>query len=391
VRVLLIHNEYRCFGGEQAVVQDIQRVLEANGHETQPFFQTSAGIASFPQKANAFGRGIYNPSSRIAIRRLIAKLRPHVANVHNVFPLISPSVLPELRAQGIPTLMTVHNYRLVCPNGLHLWKDRLCEQCCGGHEYWCAVRNCTGELFKSVGYAFRNYVARRARFFSDNVTLYAPLTAFSKNRLIDAGISEERIAVIPNMVHPGDVPSPNNNGSVVGCVGRVSPEKGIPCLAAAAQHCPSISFQVAGDYSAQPEILSSAPKNMSFLGHLNKEALDEFYTLVKILAFPSICFEGFPGVLLEAMVRGIPVVCSRIGGLPEIVEDGVTGLLFEPGNADELAQKIQFLIDRPSQCREMGERGREKVLREYSPERYYERLMTAFDKALALGPGGALQ
>lgn len=391
MRILLLHNAYGRFGGEQAVVEDIQALLESKGHEVQPFFRTSANIAeTFPAKARAFASGIYSPSSRAAVRRLIAGARPRVANVHNVFPLISPSVLPELRAQGIPSVMTVHNYRLVCPTGLHLYQGRVCEHCCGGREYWCALQNCTGEVFKSVGYALRNYVARRARFFLDNVTLYAALTAFSKGRLMAAGIPEERIVVIPNMVHPGEAPRPSHNGHVVGCVGRVSPEKGIACLVTAAGRCPETRFQVAGDDSAQPDIVSSAPANLSFLGHLDRQRLDAFYASVKILAFPSICFEGFPGVLLEAMVRGIPVVCSRIGGLPEIVEDGVTGLLFEPGNAEELADKIQFLCDRPSVCREFGERGREKVLREYSAERYYERLMAAFDKARALGPGGSV-
>ena len=160
-------------------------------------------------------------------------------------------------------------------------------------------------------------------------------------------------------------------------------------LVSAAQHCPGLSFRIAGDYSAQPEVAASIPGNVLFMGHLDKNDIDKFYASVRILIFPSIWHEGFPGVLLEAMVRGIPVICSDIGGLPEIVENGVTGLLFEPGNAEELAEKIQYLWDRPTLCQEMGLRGREKVMREYSPERYYERLMAAFQRAMELGPGGS--
>lgn len=135
-----------------------------------------------------------------------------------------------------------------------------------------------------------------------------------------------------------------------------------------------------------PGIRHDAPANLEFIGY--RDELSSFYANARIIVLPSICFEGFPGVIAEAMLHAKPVVCSRIGGLPEIVDDGVTGLLSEPGNAEDLAGKIRYLWDRPALCREMGQAGREKVLREYSPEKYYERLMAVYEQAIALGPGG---
>jgi glycosyltransferase involved in cell wall biosynthesis len=146
-----------------------------------------------------------------------------------------------------------------------------------------------------------------------------------------------------------------------------------------------IPFKVAGAYHRLPELPHLAPSNFEFLGHLNSGKLKSFYASCRLIVLPSIGFEAFPIVLVEAMLNGKPVVCSRIGGLPEIVEDGVTGLLFEPGNAKDLADKIRYLWDRPDLCTKMGRAGREKAMREYSPDKYYERLMTAYRKAISLG------
>ena len=134
-----------------------------------------------------------------------------------------------------------------------------------------------------------------------------------------------------------------------------------------------------------PNLTKDVFNNFEFCGHLNGNELRTFYLHSRVFVLPSIWYEGFPNTLLEAMTYAKPVVCSRIGGLPEIVDDGVTGLLFEPGNSDDLAKKIRYLWDRPELCRKMGQAGREKALREYSPEKYYQHLMEVYEKAIELG------
>lgn len=390
MKVLLIHNDYGRFSGEETVVQDVECLLTIKGHKVLRFSRSSVEIGgSVTGKARALFSGVYNRSSRTSLREIIVAERPDVANVHKVFPLISPSVLPELRSCGIPTVMTVHNYRLVCPTGLHFSRGEVCERCNDGNEYWCLLKGCADGPLKSAGYAIRNYVGRKVGFFRNNITLYAPLTEFSKQRLIATGIPEERISVIPNMYHPGSLPADCSGGSVVGYVGRISQEKGIEHLLVAAKACPRLKFQIAGDYSDYRSLVENVPTNVKFLGLLDREGLDAMYANIAVLVYPSIWYEPFGLSIIEAGIRGIPVLCSRIGGIPEIVDDGVTGLLFEPGNAQELAEKVQYLCRRPELRKQMGASGREKVLREHSPDKYYERLMAAFDRAIALGPGGS--
>ena len=150
----------------------------------------------------------------------------------------------------------------------------------------------------------------------------------------------------------------------------------------AARVCDDIQFKAAGSYDLLPHLPGQAPENFEFCGHLNNEQVDKFYANSRIIVLCSICYEGFGLVLLEAMIRGRAVICSRIGGLPEIVEDGVTGLLFEPGKVEDLSEKIRYLWDRPALCQQMGRAGREKAVREYSPKKYYERLIAIYKKAI---------
>lgn len=388
MKVLLVHNYYaNAVDGEATLVHGGRRLLEERGHEVIPFFRCSDEINRMKfGRSRAFVNGVYNWSARKAVREIITLRTPDVAVVHNVFPLISPSVLSECRGRGVPVVMSVNNFRLICPNGLFLTKGHTCEKCAGGREYWCVVNNCEGSILKSVGYAVRNAVAARMRLFMGNVAVYAPMTEFQRNKLISEGFPANRTMVIPNAAWNKTATQHHVAGAYVLHVGRVSPEKGIPTLIAAARQLPRIPFKAAGERTPGWQFLANVPTNYQLLGYVSTPELTKAYMDCRIVVVCSVCYEGFPGVLLEAMSHAKPVICSRIGGLPEVVEDGVTGLLFEPGNTDELAEKIGYLWDRPQLCRRMGEAGRERVRREYSPERYYDRFMTACDKAMRLGP-----
>jgi len=391
MKILMVHNEYGRLSGEEIVVNGVRRLLGEHGHKVISFIRSSAEIETMRWgKARAFFSGIYSRSSRLMMRRLLAKDRPDVVHIHNLFSLISPSILPECRRASVPVVMTVHNYRLVCPNGLHIVRGQVCEKCCGGREWWCVLRNCEGSFPKSFGYALRNYVARKRRFFVDNVTTFAVLTEFQRQRLISEGFPAERIAVIPNMAGK-DGPLADemlgNPGHFVGYVGRISQEKGIRTLLAVARKCPKIPFRAAGGHNGKQQMHMQAPANFQSMGYLDPQSTAEFYDSARIIVLCSVCFEGFPMAIVEAMIHGKPVICSRIGGLPEIVEDGKTGLLFEPGNAVELAKKIRYLWDRPQLCRKMGQVAREKALRENSATKHYERLMAVYRRATELAAG----
>lgn len=387
MKILLVHNAYGRFSGEEAVVEGICSLLRSHGHDVIPFFRSSQEIANMPfGKVRAFFSGVYSFSSMKAMRKLLLGKRPDVVHIHNVFPLISPSILGECRKAGVPVVMTLHNYRLACPRGLHMIDGKICEKCRGGKEYWCVLRNCEDNLCKSFGYALRGYLGRRLRSFSDNVAVYTTMTEFHKERLISEGVPPERICVLTNMVSVNGQANSCATGEYIAFAGRVSREKGLDVLLAAAQKCRHVPFRIAGNHERMAQIVQAVPSNCSFLGHLTGSELQQFYKAARIVVVPSLCFETFGLTVAEAMAWGKPTICSAIGALTEIVDDGITGLLFEPGNVDDLADKIQYLWARPDACMQMGKAGRQKALREYSPEKYYERLMAVYRKAIELGP-----
>lgn len=221
----------------------------------------------------------------------------------------------------------------------------------------------------------------------NNVTLYLAPAHFLKRRLVDAGFPEERIVVLPNMVRVADYGAVLRRGEYVGYSGGFMLNKGIDTLVSAARRT-SLPVRLAGDYSRMPGVVKEAPPNVEFAGWLNPQQLLRFYRNARFLVVPSESYEVCPLVALEAMSNSLPVIASKVGGLPEIVDDGVTGLLFEPGNAEVLAQKMKLLWENPELCRRMGEAGREKARREYSEDVYYERLITVYRRAIALNNAG---
>ena len=383
----MVHNEYGNLSGEEIMVSRIVSVMRAQKHKVTPYYRNSSEIKTGSHKLGAFFCGVYSRKSQQQFRRIIDEDRPEIIQIQNLYPLISPSVLVEARKQNIPVVMRCANYRLICPNGLFFSKGEICERCSGGKEWWCLLRNCERSVFKSLGYAFRNYYARVNRLYLDNVTCYYAQTEFQRQTMIKNGFVPERIFVIPNMVET--TKESNDNGDCICYVGRVTPEKGVVDLVNAAKILNNAKFRAVGSYHQMIDLVNTAPENIEFCGHVDRDKISSFYAESRIIVMCSTCYEGFPSTILEAMMKGKPVVASRIGGIPEIVDDGETGLLFEPGNAQDLAKKIQRLWDDPRLCRKMGKAGREKALREYSPSRYYQRLMRVYDKALEFGPGGS--
>ncbi len=381
--ILLVHNDYGIFSGEEHAVETIAKLLESRGHSISWFRRSSVEIGdSISKKTQALFTGIYSRESRKRMAQILDSEPIDLVQVQNLYPFISPSVLPVCKERRIPVVMRCPNYRLFCPTGLHLSHGKVCERCLGGREWHCVMQNCMEDIPKSIGYAARNAVARITGMIMDNVTLFMVLSEFQKNRFIDGGIPAERVVVLPNMAPAVVGPAGDVVGETVAFVGRVSEEKGIREFLGAARRLSGLRFSVAGSNERIPQASLHAPANLRFEGFLVGKALDDFYAKCRMLVLPSKCFEGFPNVIATAMLHRKPVIASRIGVIPEIVDDGVTGLLFEPGDVTELVEKIEYLWKRPDLCREMGRAGWQKARAEYSEKVFCTRLEEIYDKAL---------
>jgi glycosyltransferase involved in cell wall biosynthesis len=405
--VAIVHNAYGRISGEETAIENLTALLEKRGITVHRFSRSSAEIGPGGLgKISAFFSGLYNPFARKAFRQFLKESKPDIVHIHNLYPLISPSILPACKTFGVPVVMTVHNFRLACPNGLLMSHEEICHRCLGGKEYWCMLRNCENSFFKSTGYALRTMTARILRFYYKHVSHFICVSEFQKNILIREGLPANRVSVMANplslsnslgddsaeglRVHPPSIPplkggknaDDSVGGGYVAYVGRISPEKDVSALMEAARGLLDTPFKCAGDYQRMPELPWKKPANCEFLGQLNAEEIAKFYSNARMVVFATRCYEGFPTVLLEAMSHGLPIVCSRIGGLPEIIEDDATGLLYEPGNAKELAEKIRMLWNDPALCLRMGKAGRKKLEEQYSPDRLLDQLLGIYEKVI---------
>ena len=390
MKVLQVYNNYRSGGGgETAVVMQTRDILRKHGHSVRMLERDSRTITSLSGKAAAFASGMYSFRAKREMADIIQTDRPELVHVHNLYPLFSPSVLVACREMSVPVVMTLHNYALTCPSWHHVRGGVVCQRCVGGREHWCVIHNCRENIFESVGYALRAATSRRLRLLVDNVTLFIALTEFAKQQLLSAGFEDKQIVVMPNGVSLPDGSADPTTGSYAGFIGRLSSEKGISTLLDAGR-ITGIPIHIAGEGPERPQLSHDAPKNVEFAGQLNRTGVSAFYREARFIVVPSKWFEGFPLVIAEAMSQGLPVIASRIGGLPEIVEDGVTGFLFEPGNAEDLAIKMRSLWENPVLCQQMGRAALQKVMRKYTEDIYFRNLMAVYQRAVLRAHGGAL-
>lgn len=373
-KILLVHNDYGKYSGEESVVDQMAAMWTKHGHQVvQLRMSTADSRDSLVGKIHGFLAGLYCPKGVREMRRILKAERPDVVNVHNLFPFISPAALFECKKAGVPVVMTVHNFRLICPTGLFMREGKPCELCLErGNEWDCVRYNCEHSLLKSVGYAARNAVARYSGAYRKCVDRFACIADFQRQKLIQAGFDAEKIVVIPNCIRCS-TDFQSMLGDYIAYVGRLSYEKGYDLLIEVARRHPDIQFRLAGAQRMPGEV--EAPKNVRFMGYLKGEELSDFIQGARFLVIPSRCYEGFPMAILEAAQFGKPVIGPNHGGFTEIIGEGdaAIGRLFRPGNVDDLERYVVALWNNPNEIARLGEKAHGKLLREYSTEGIYQK------------------
>lgn len=371
MKVLLVHNDYGKYSGEEAVVDKMAAVFAELGYDVAQLRMTTAGLReSLPGKVRGFLSGIYCPSGVRAMRKALQHEKPDVVNVHNLYPFISPAALRECKKARVPVVMTIHNYRLICPTGLFMRNGTPCEECLDrGNEWGCIKYNCENSLLKSVGYAVRNTVARLRRHYLDCVDVFACITDFQRRKLIQAGFPSDKIIVIPNSVDVIDNYKSQGEGTYVAFCGRLSREKGVDLIIEAARRNTHIPFRLAGA-SRDKELIANLPPNVELTGYLSGHALSDFYAGARFFVMASRCYEGFAMAILEAAAYSKPMIAPDHGGFSEIIGHGkdAVGLLTTPGNADALSDAIRNLWDNPHESTRLGLLANQKLKTNYSTD-----------------------
>lgn len=384
MKVLYIHNEYSRPSGEEHASGEIVELLCEHGHEVRWFKRSSAEIINSKiGMIKSFFTGIYNFSSAKALKKVLKEYQPDIVHVQNLYPLISVSIFKVLKEYGKPVVMRCPNYRLFCPNGLCLDSDgTVCEKCWGkGKETWCIRKNCMNNTFKSVGYAARNAFARITGKIRNGVDVFIVQSEFQKKKFESQGIPAKQIGILPGIAPIVKNNNTNTIGEFVTFVGRVSAEKGIYEFIEAARSLPNIPFKVAGNLDSSFVMPEDIPSNIEFVGFYKGEALNELYLKSRIIVVPSKWYEGFPNVIVRAMLLKRPVITTNIGAMQSIIDNEINGLLVPPANSLSLTKAINNLWSNTDLCIEMGIKGKEKADALYSRNEIYKSLMDIYNKA----------
>ncbi len=370
MKILLVHNDYGKYSGEEAVVDKMAVMFAGLGHEVAQLRMTTAGAReSLTGKIKGFISGVYCPAGVKAMREAIMREKPDVVNVHNLYPFISPAALRECKKAGVPVVMTIHNFRLMCPTGLFMRDGRPCELCLErGNEWGCVKYNCEHSLLKSIGYAARNAVARIGRHYKDCVDYFACITDFQRKKLIEAGFEEEKISLIPNSMDALADPL-GVDGGYVAYSGRISREKGVDMIIACARKHPEIPFRLAGAVR-DADLVDNLPPNVELMGYLSGKSLADFYAGARFFVMASRWYEGFPMTILEAAAYGKPMIAPDHGGFTEIIGHGkdAIGILTKPADSESLSEAIVTLWENPAMAAELGDKARAKLLAQYSTD-----------------------
>ena len=348
MRVLIVHNRYQQRGGEDAVVASEGKLLAAHGLDVETLEESNDAIQGLKGKIDASASVLFGAQNSTArVRAKLAQFRPDVVHVHNWFPTVSPSIFWYCKRAGIPVVNTLHNYRLLCVNATLFRDGRVCEDCVGSRFRAAGViHKCYRDSRVGSAVATAGMLAHwSAGTWHRAVNRFIALSAFAKDKLVEGGLPAAKIVVKPNFVDP-DPGAGRGDGGYFLFVGRLTEEKGIRILLECWKNGPDLPpLKIVGGGPLEEEVraLSAKLPNVEWIGNRSSEEVVQMMGAAKAILCPSLWYEGMPRVVIESLAVGTPVIASRLGTYPEMIVDGVNGVLFEPSDSASLLDRLRRL------------------------------------------------
>lgn len=376
MRILIAHSFYRVPGGEDRYVRQ-QAGLLADGHDVHLLTSRNESLGS---RVDAGHRMMYSRPLRREVRKEISSFRPDVIHLHNAYPSLGPAIHLVAAELGIPLVMTVHNYRLRCPNALMFTNGSICSRCVKGSYYNAVVHSCLPTKGQAATYASALWWHRFVLRLEDKVALFICPSEFVSKKLAEWGVEAGRVQVIRNFTdtEPDRDSVPGNYGVYAG---RLSREKGLDALLEALRRAGDPPFRILGDGPDEQRLHDRKSAlglaNTEFAGRVPPEEIKQHLRRARFLALPSLCHENAPLAALEAMACGCALLVSDLGGLPELAGDG-RGMICSPGDVNRLAECISSLMKDDEFCLTAGKASMDFVRAEALPDRHRHCLERAY-------------
>lgn len=399
MNILMVDKFYFIKGGAERYYFELKNVLELKGHkvipfsmqhpdnfetEYEPFFVDNVdyGTQSVLQKLQTFpkasGRMFYSFHARKRLEQLIAREKPDIAHLHMIDHQLSPSILHTLKKYDIPVIQTIHQYKLVCPN-YRLYNPRtgkVCEKCLSGNMLHPIIERChKNSVVASTLVALESTFHRATQIYDHHIDLFHVPSYFMGNKMEEAGVGTGKIRHLFYTIQIQNYEPSYVKGEYLLYFGRLADEKGILALLQAAKAYPVAPLYIVGG-GPQRETLEAFVNRhnldqVKFLGLKHGSELKSAIQNARAIVVPSEWYDNSPLVIYESCAFGKPVIGARMGGIPELIDDGETGCIFEAGNVAQLAEQMQDLWEHPQKAIEFGRAARQKAENEFDPEVHY--------------------
>lgn len=388
MRILIGHNYYQIPGGEDAVARSEIAMLRSFGHEVITYERRNDEIARFDplRKVAHFLSLAHNKNSYQQLRALLRAQRPEIAHFHNIYYMMTPSVYRACRDEGVPVVQSLHNYRMMCSNALLFRDGHVCEDCIK-KDLWEGVRHrCfRNSSIMTALMAFNLDRLWKKGVWVNDVDRYIVAAEFTRRKYMDRGIPVEKISYKPHFIDLHITRRDKDAGYVL-YLGRLSQEKGVDTLLEAWRSLKDIPLKIVGTGPMEEKLKSLAVEqglsNVEFLGFLKERQCLDLLSEATLLVIPSVCYENFPRVVVEAFACGVPVVASRLGSLQELIEEGETGLLFEPGDSKTLVTAVRRCFDNRLKTMHMGHNARGVFEDKYTAKANHQKLVEIYEDVI---------
>ncbi|MEX1241865.1 MAG: glycosyltransferase [Cyclobacteriaceae bacterium] len=386
MKILLIHNKYKEAGGEDAVFQAEADLLARNRNIVETMVFDNGDIKTYWDKLLSGLRVIYNPVSARQLESKVHEFDPEIIHVHNFVPLASPSIFFVAKRYRIPVVLTLHNFRLICPSATLFHKNEIYEKSTRSVFPLGAVIKGVyrDSILQTAAVALMTAVHSVIGTWKNRIALYVALTSFARKKFMDSaiGIPENKLVVKQNFIRDcgrGEI----GRQDYYLFVGRLTEEKGIRTLLEATL-LSDFKLVIIGEGPLSNVVTEAAKESsrITYLGFQDKSAVIAHMKRCKGLIFPSLWYEGLPITLLEALCCGTIVIASKLGSMAEIIEHGFNGLHFQAGNAKDLVSRIDEVNANPGYFKSLSAKARLTYLENYTPEKNYSMLMNIYNRAL---------
>ena len=392
MKILLVHNKYKHSGGEDAMFEAEKGILEGQGHAVRILFFDNKEINSIGKIAKLSYELIYNVRSKKIIDNAIADFKPDVIHIHNLFYVASPSVLFAAHKNGIPVVLTLHNYRLICSGALLMRDSRPCELCVNkifpmaGVLYGCHQDS----KIKTAQLTLTTGIHKLFKTWNNKVAVYVASTEFARQKFINSSLRlrPEQIVVKSNSIEDVGPSDFDVREDYFLFIGRLSKEKGVDVLLKAFEGKKNI-IEIIGDgpLKGLVERTSSVSPNIKYLGYIDRQSMISKLKKCRALIVPSVCYESLPTTILEAFSTGTPVIISDIGNLNEIVTDKYNGVHFKTNDPADLYKVVESFRANAALQQHLYANARKTYLEKYTPSINYQRLISIYTTAIGTESG----